>query len=148
MSESLRKIKKVFPVIRARQMKVDHELAALNKIKAEKQLIVASMRSAQQKYMKGVTDLNNLRNASSRGPQEGLESGLDFVKDEWYRLFTAVQEVERKEKEQLAALLEAEKELKATEKLKERYETEAAREKSRTEQKAIDENALRKFSGA
>lgn len=146
MSESLRKIKKVHPVIRARQLRVDQETAMLNQIKAEKQAVVASMRSAQQKYMKGVNDLNNLRNAAQRGAQEGLEAGLDFVKDEWYRLFTAVQEVERREKSQIEVLLNAEKDLKATEKLRERYETQHSRDIAKAEQKLIDENALRKFS--
>ena len=146
MSDSLRKIKKVHPVIHARQAKVDRETAVLNAIKAEKQVIVASMRAAQQKYMSGVGQLNTLRNATHRGAQEGLESGLDFVKDEWYRLFSAVQEAERKEKEQISVLLEAERDLKATEKLKERYETEHARDQAKADQKRMDEGALRKYA--
>jgi flagellar export protein FliJ len=145
MSESLRKIKKVFPVIRARQLKVDAETALLQKIREEKTKIVSDMRNAQQKYMKGVSQLNQLRNAATRNAQDGLETGLDFVKDEWYRLFTAVQEVERREKMQISQLLEAEKDLKATEKLKERYENDYAKEVGKAEQKRLDEAALRKF---
>ncbi len=147
MQDSFRKIKKVQPVIRARQAKVDHENALLLKLRNEKQQIVASMRNAQQKYMKGVTDLNALRNAALRGGQDSLEAALDFVKDEWYRLFTAVQEAERKEKDQIRVLLEAETSLKATEKLRERYEVEYAREVAKGEQKQLDEGALRKFAG-
>ena len=66
MSESLRKIKKVFPVIRARQLKVDAETALLQKIREEKTKIVSDMRNAQQKHMKGVNQLNQLRNGAQQ----------------------------------------------------------------------------------
>lgn len=145
MQETFRKIRRVVPVIRARQAKVDQETAILTKIRDEKQQIVASMRTAQQKYMKGVTDLNSIRNSSMRERQEAMEKALDFVKNEWYRLFEAVQEAERKEKEQIAQVLNAEKELKATEKLKERYEVEHSKALGKQEQKRLDESALRKY---
>src|SRR4051812_15706265 len=137
MQESFRKIRRVKPVIRARQARVDQESARLAAIRAEKQKIVAAMRDAQQKYMKGVSDLNGVRNSPLRSMQESLEAALDFVKDEWYRLFSEVQEAERREKDQISTVLLVERELKATEKLREKYEEEYAKDVAKAEQKRL-----------
>ncbi len=145
MQQVFRKIKRVQPVIKARKERVDEESSRLNVIRNEKAQVVSTMREMQQKYMQGVADLNKIRQSRIREAQTSLEQALDYVKDEWYRLFLKVQEVERRERSQLDVLLGAERELRVTEKLKEKYEVEYRLALAKTEQKQMDEHAIRKF---
>lgn len=145
MQQVFRKIKRVQPVIKARKERVDEEFSRLNVIRVEKAQVVGTMREMQQKYMQGVADLNKIRQSKIREAQTSLEQALDYVKDEWYRLFQKVQEVERRERSQLDVLLGAERELRVTEKLKEKYEVEYRAALSKAEQKQMDEHAIRKF---
>lgn len=145
MQQQFRKLRRVHPVILARQSKVDQETAALMTIQNEKRGVVTSMRTAQQKYMHGIAELNKIRATRMRDKLDPMEEALDFVKEEWYRLFLRVQEIERQEKAQIAQVLVAERELKATQKLREKYEIDFKKSLAKNDQKLMDEIGLRKF---
>ncbi len=142
----LKKIKRVGPLIKMKKEKVDSEAAILHQIRLEKQKIVHEMRENQKKYMRGVEDLNKTRSSKNRENLETFELGLDFVKEEWYRLYKQVQVVEGKEQRQVLSLLEAEKDLKAVERLREKYEVEYKKELAKVEQKQLDEISIRQFN--
>ena len=143
----MRKIKRVQPIIKIKQTRVDTEAAMLASINREKVEAVQAMRESQRQYMTGVDELNRIRTSSSRDNIETIENGLDHVKAKWYRLYKNVQELENKERAQIARLNVAERELKAIERLRERYELDFRKELSRSEQKMLDEIALRQFQG-
>lgn len=145
MRDTQRKIKRVQPVINIKQTKVDEEAAVLNVIRNEKQVLVKKMKENQTTYMTGVERLNNLRNSSDRENLVTLEQSIDFVKSQWYQLFKQVQEIEQKEKAQISRLIVAETELRSAEKLKEKYEHEFRASVAKSEQKQMDEFALRKY---
>lgn len=145
MSESLRKIKRVQPLIKMRRFKVEEEATTLARIRAEKQKTLQEMLENQRRYMRGVEDMNRLRATAMRENLETLESTLDFVKSQWYRLYKCVQEIEVKEKTQVAQLLTAERDLRAIQKLEENYQVEFHKEMNRIEQRATDESSIRKF---
>jgi flagellar export protein FliJ len=146
MQQTMRKMKRVEPLIRLKQGKVDEEAVTLGGIRTEKVAVVKSMRENQKRYMDGVEQLNQLRASRQRQNLETLESALDHVKAQWYRLYKQVQDVEAREKSQIGRVLAAERDLRAVEKLKERYELEMRAELARMEQKQLDEHALRRVS--
>lgn len=139
------KIKRVQPLIRIKKTKVEEEAAALQVIRQEKVKIVASMKENQRRYLEGIEQLNRIRGSRDRDNIETLESAVDHVKGEWYRLYQDVQAIEHKEKLQFSQLLMAERELRSVEKLEERYRNERQREIARSEQKHLDDIAIRQF---
>ena len=140
-----RKIKRVQPIIRMKQQKVDEEAQVLEAIRLKKREVVQSMKDSQRQYMEGINQLNQVRKSPTRPNLETLESAVDHVKRRWQKLFVDVQEIERQEKQQIAQLLTAERELKSVEKLKERYEETERQEAQKSEQRTLDEVALRRF---
>lgn len=147
MKQTFRKIKRVQPIIKLKKTRMDEEAAILNAIRTEKVEIVKAMKDSQKRYMDGVEELNRVRNSKARPNIETLEQALDYVKGQWYKLYKDVQEVEKREKNQLQQLIMAEQELKSVEKLKEKYETDFAAQNKRADQKIMDEAALRKYAG-
>ena len=142
----VRKIKRVQPIIKMKQARVEEEASILERIRREKVDVVQAMKDYQKRYMQGVETLNQTRGSRDRANLPALETGLDRVKDQWTKLYRDVQELERKERAQIAQLLGAERELKAVERLRDRYETEHRKELGKSEQKQIDEMALRRFN--
>ncbi len=146
MSEARRKMLRIGPVIKVRKAKVDQEIMVLNQIRADKQAAISDMRESQRQYMEGVERLNRERGSTAREMLAPLEGTLDYVKNRWYSLYKRVQEIEQREKAQIFQLDLAERDLRAVEKLSETYEQEFRNEIRRSDQKAMDEAALRKFS--
>jgi flagellar export protein FliJ len=145
MQQLFRKIKRVEPIIRMKRQKVDEEAAVLAAIRQEKMQIVASMKDSQRRYMDGYQELNKLRSSADRKNLATLESALDSVKGQWEKLRLEVERVELKERAQITHLLTAERDLRAVEKLKERYAGQINESTRRQEQKAMDEHALRRY---
>lgn len=145
MQQLFRKIKRVEPIIRMKRQRVDEEAAVLAAIRHEKMQIVASMKDSQRRYMDGYQELNKLRSSADRRNLATLESALDSVKSQWEKLRLEVERVELKERAQITHLLTAERDLRAVEKLKERYAGQINESTRRQEQKAMDEHALRRY---
>jgi len=145
MSEAQRKIKRVKPIIDLRRHKVQEEAVFLAAIRSEKQKTMREMLESQKKYMQGVEEMNRLRASKLRDNLQTLETTLDFVKAQWYRLYKQVQEIERKEQTQIIQLNGAQRDLKAIEMLEETYIAEFRKEQDRIEQRTMDEIALRKY---
>ncbi len=144
--QSQRKIKRVQPIIKMKKGKVDQEASVLMTIRNEKIAIVKQMKENQKRYMEGVEELNRIRVSKARENLDTIESALDYVKQQWYKLYKDVQTVEGKERQQIMHLLTAERELKSVEKLEEKYEIEMKKELGRMDQKIMDETALRRYS--
>jgi len=146
MSKPLRKIKRVQPVIKVKIAKVEAEAAILNLIRSEKIAVVAEMRENQKKYIEGIDKLNTQRTSLTRDLLAPLEDGLDYIKAKWFKLHRQVQDLEHKESVQLANLLSAQRDLKAVEKLQDNYKDQFAAELRKSEQKTLDEVAIRRFN--
>ena len=147
MQHNFRKMKRVQPLIKLRKSRVDEETAVLIQIREEKQKAVKDLRESQQKYMRGVEELNRVRASQDRTNLTTLEEALDAVKIHWYRLFKKVQEVETKEKVQVSQLIVAERDLKSVENLEEKYSEKFKKDLLKTEQKALDEFSVRRHAG-
>ncbi len=143
--KSMKKIKRVQPIIKLKQTRVDNEASILAEINKAKVAAVAAMRDSQRQYMIGVDELNRIRTSAKRDNIVTIEQGLDHVKSLWYAHYRKVQELENKERAQIARLNEAERELKAIERLQERYTIDFKKETGKAEQKMLDEIALRQF---
>ena len=126
--------------------RVQEESGKLAEIQKKKVEIVASMKERQKKYMDGVEQLNQQREATIRGNLEMMEQGLDSVKSQWYKLFQEVQKVEQEEKQQYERLFAAEKELRAVSTLEEQYTAEFRKAVAKKEQDQIDEYGIRKHT--
>lgn len=146
MKQTFRKIKRVQPIIKLKKSRMDEEAAILTAIRNEKVEIVKAMKDSQRRYMDGVEELNRIRTSKARSNLDTLEQALDYVKGQWYALYKSVQEVEQREKNQIQQLITAERELKSVEKLQEKYETQFASEQKKSDQKLMDEAALRRFA--
>ncbi len=146
MKSILDKIKKVRPLVRARKSMMDEQVAILGNIRTEKIAIVSQMKENQTRYMQGVDNLNKTRNSDLRENIEVLERGLDLVKSRWYKLHLEAQNIENKERAQIAQVLKFQRELKKMEKLREQYEVKYHKEIAEAEQKAQDERSIYKFT--
>lgn len=146
MPQTFRKIKRVQPLINLKKQRMDEEAVILTQIRAEKAEIVKSMKESQRRYMDGIEELNKIRVSTTRTNLHTIEESLDYVKSQWYSLYKKVQDAESREKSQLNHLIAAERDLKSVEKLREKYELEAAQDVKKQDQKNMDEAALRKFS--
>jgi flagellar export protein FliJ len=148
MQQTMRKIKRVQPLVKMKKTKVDEESAVLQAIRQEKVTVVSQMKENQRRYMEGVERMNQLRTSRTRDNLTTMEQAVDHVKAEWYRLYKRVQDIETKEKLQIGQLLTAERDLKAVEKLQEKYQLEYRKEASQSEQKQLDEIAIRNFTSS
>ena len=146
MKSILDKIKKVHPLVRAKKSMMDEQIVILNGIKEEKIKIVTEMKENQRQYMTGVDKINDIRNSNLRENIEVLERGLDMVKSKWYKLHLDAQNIENKERAQIAQVLGAQRELKKMEKLREQYEVKYHHEIAAAEQKEQDDRSIFKFT--
>lgn len=144
MQQHLRKMKRVRPLINLRASKVTEETSVLSQIRKEKESAVKALRESQRKYIDGVEELNRLRSSAQRENLQTMEDALDAVKTHWYALFKKVQEVENREKAQVAQLLAAESDLKAIESLRDSYAKNLQAEVRKEEQKALDQASIRR----
>lgn len=142
MRNLLMKVKRVDPIIDIKRKKLDQEVAALAAIRLEKQQIVASMKDSQRRYMEGFQNLNRIRSSSDRFNIATLESALDTVKAQWQKLRLEVERIEIREKAQISHLLTAERDLRAVETLKDRYQAEFNHAMRKQDQKLLDEHAI------
>ena len=141
-----KKANRLDPVIEDRQAKFDRESESLNVVRQKRIETAAAMRAKQTEYLAGVTRLNEERGTSNRLMLEALEGGRDSVKSQWMRLYQAVVELERAEKEQIDVMSQAHRDLEAIKTLQNKYNVEAGKEIKRREQKEMDDHSIRKFA--
>lgn len=143
--EFLLKMRRIDPLINAKKSELEREGLILSEIRKEKELAAVQTRENQRLYMEGVDKLNQLRNSQSRSLQLSLEGSLDYVKGKWQESYRKTKELERQEQAQLFHLAQIQKGLKSFENLKEKYRLAFEEELRKTEQKNLDEFALRKY---
>lgn len=145
MSDSHRRMKRIEPLVRVKEAQVNQEAVMLAHIRQEKADVVAALKESQRVYMDGVERLNRERVSVARDMLLTLEMSLDHVKQRWHDQFRQVQELERREEAQLAQLVLAQQSLKSFERLQDKYRKDFQTEMSKSEQKNLDEVALRRF---
>ncbi len=145
MDNTKRRIKRMGPLIRVRQLQLDYEASQLARIKQIKTEAERQLQEFQTKYMAGVNMLNEVRNSADRQYLSILESGLDMLKTKWYKTLKNLREIEQVEYAQLEQVKLARKNMKTMETLKGRYVEQAAIEDLKRDQKIMDDNAVRRF---
>lgn len=146
MTEFIKKVKKLNPVLRVKQAVYEQETLALNSLRMEKNKALTAMDEEQKRYLEGVENLNKIRESPIRHNLDVLESSLDYVKLKWYKAYKLVQDLEQREKEQINIVLKVKGELKAIENLQDKYRAEFQQDQNRKEQGIMDEFGLRKFT--
>ena len=143
-SNSQQKASKLKPVIRAREIQVDQEMARLAELRGKKTELVVLLRKYQQDYVNGVDQLNTERSSMDRSKLNALESAVDYSKVIWYQTLRKVQEFETREREQLKQVLNAEMNLKSVERLLIKHVEAIKMLDRRSEQGDMDEIAARR----
>lgn len=147
MQQSYRKLKRVAPLIKAKEARLDQEAAILAAIRREKMDAATRLRESQRIYMEGVERLNRERKSTEREMLLPLEQSLDHVRERWHSDFRKVQEIEKREELQVAQLVLAQQNLKSFERLRDKYKRNFQEDLAKDERKQLDEIALRRFSG-
>ncbi len=146
MSETKQKQKRMVPLIRVRQVQLDQESMVLAQIRQVKKQKMAELLENQRLYLEGVERLNKERMGTNHGHMLTLESSVDFVRNRWHVTLLQLREIEARENAQLANVMVAQRNLRALEKLKDRYGVMVNDEERLIEQKILDETAARLFS--
>lgn len=146
MQEAKRKLKKVKPLVKMRQMEMEKASLKLIEIREEKKIVVQKMRESQQSYMIGVEKLNQMRTGSDFSILSTMESGLDYLRSVWIDLFKEIKIIESKENAQLHQLTIAQNDLLAAEKLEEKYYLNFQKVRANKQQLMDDEMSVQRYS--
>ena len=145
MSDALKKLKRLEPLARVRQVQLDQESLILAAIRMEKNIVEVELKRHQEEYLRGVGMLNEARNSLDRNCLEPLEKGLDKVKNKWHITLRKLQVVIQKEKAQVAQTLLAQKNMKTMEILQENYFAKDLEIKKMTDTKLMDDLGNKRF---
>ncbi|MFW7380122.1 MAG: flagellar FliJ family protein [Oligoflexus sp.] len=146
MIELKNKIKKMKPIIHAKQNQLDQQTLLLNQIRDHKLAALEKLEKYQREYIQGVESLNKARQSPERKGVDVLENSVDYAKSQWYQSLKEVRRTEEKERSQLGQVIKAQQSLKSIEQLKERYEFSLNQAMKKAEQKQLDEVALQNFN--
>ena len=115
------KLKRLKPIIRAKQAILDKETLVLAKLIREKEQNIKDLKASQESYLKGVNQLVVTRNDPSRVGLDAMERCVDYSKTIWTELFKENQKIEKQISSQRMVINVAKRKLKEIEKLEERY---------------------------
>ena len=139
------KLNRVDSLMRVRKTQLEIEAGMLarihNEIAAQQQVLVKH----QNEYIRGVNDLNALRQKTDLSQLPVMESGLDLVKLKWYRVLKTLRDLQSMADAQRAQVMVARRNLKTVETLEERYLNQSRQYQDRIEQKHMDEVGLRSY---
>ena len=142
MSSIAKKIERLGPLIKIRQMQLDQQLFVLHKIKLRKEAAHQELVRAQSMYITGIERLNQERQSPERLMLEALENSIDLAKSLWHKRLIDLRHVELEVKAQERHVAEAHKNMKMLEKLDGRYDADLNEHLKRVEQKQLDEFAI------
>ena len=146
MTEAKAKLKKVAPLMRAREAQLNMQAQKLQEIRNSKMQAIEDLRQSQKDYVAAVDTVNSQRQSSDRSMLLTLESSIDLLKSRFYQALKRVRECENQERMQLAAVVAAETNKKSAEELETRYSNLLVQETNRKEQAALDEFSLRRHA--
>lgn len=137
-----KKIEKLGPLIKIRQLQLDQQLSLLQKIKLRKEAAQQELVRAQSMYITGIDRLNQERQSPERLMLEALENSIDLAKSLWHKRLMELRHVEIEVKAQERHVAEAHKNMKMLEKLDDRYTGNLNEHLKIIEQKQLDEFAV------
>ena len=138
MKDLTEKIKKLDPIVKTKELKFQEESSKLESIRDKRHSVFAKLRETEKKYIEGV-ELVNSQKIEDIGTTEAFSKSLDYVKSNWHKTVTELKNVENEEKNQIRIVLEAQKELRSTEILQEKFRSDLEVLIRKKEQKTIDE---------
>ena len=145
MSQAKDKLRRVKPLLRAREAQLNSEAQKLQSLRTMKQQALDDLKRSQSDYIHTVEKINSQRQSNERSMLLTLENSVDTVKARFYLSLKRVRELEHKERQQMGAVVEAERNLQSAEKLQGRYQEVVKRDENIFEQKQMDEIAIRRF---
>ena len=146
MANLKHKLKKMLPILKVKQFKVDEESRTLSEIKAQKEAAMTELQRYQKLYIEGIDQLNIERQSADRARLPVLENSIDYAKAKWYESLGILKDFEAKEHAQLNILVKAQQDLHIFEKLEEKYKNELIIIENQKEQKALDEHSIKAFN--
>jgi len=142
LEQAKRKLKRIGPVLKAKNAEMEKEAAELYSIRTEKKRREKDLSNITDSYMNGVNQLNQVRKSGSFSQLNFLEQTVDFLKRKWDMSFNSVKEFEILERNQLTLVTLAQQNLKAVEKLEEKYRINLSKLRSKEEQKMQDDQSI------
>ena len=142
MADAQEKKQKIQPLMRVRQMQLDHELLILNQIKQKREQASGELQHFQVAYIQGIDRLNKERQSPERKMLEALEQSVDYAKLQWYHKLKNLRMIEHAERLQNKVVSDSHQRLRMLEKLDERYAEQNAKHAKTVEQKQLDEFAI------
>ena len=139
----MEKIRKLDPIVKSKELKFMEETSKLEEIREQRHGVFNKLRQTEKKYIDGV-ELLNEKKSSNILEATSFAQSLDYVKSNWHKTVTELKNIEQQEKSQINMVLEAQKELKSTEILQEKYRKDLEAFLKKSEQKNLDSIALRK----
>lgn len=133
------------PILHVRKAQLDQEAAVLEEIRRTKLQALTELKKYQDMYMRGVEDLNRLRQDGDIDRLPTMESSLDYVKSQWYQSLKKVKGIEDQERAQVENVVVARKNLTSAEALNERLALDLLTLYKQSEQKENDEIAVQQF---
>ncbi len=146
MANLKHKLKKMLPILKVKQFKVDEESRTLSEIKVQKEAAMTELQRYQKLYIEGIDQLNVERQSADRARLPVLENSIDYAKAKWYESLGILKDFEAKEQAQLNILVKAQQDLHIFEKLEEKYKNELIIIENQKEQKALDEHSIKAFN--
>ncbi len=146
MANLKHKLKKMLPILKVKQFKVDEESRTLSEIKVQKEAAMTELQRYQKLYIEGIDQLNVERQSADRARLPVLENSIDYAKAKWYESLGILKDFEAKENAQLNILVKAQQDLHIFEKLEEKYKNELIIIENQKEQKALDEHSIKAFN--
>ena len=141
MSDLMKKSKRVETIIKTTKAKLATEQITLTEIRSQKLDAVAKLKENQNKYLKGVDQLNEMRKNGDLRSLLALERGLDSTKNRLFEDINRVNNREEEEKNQIQVVVNIQSRLKSFEKLQEQYILMKRKDDDLREQKRQDEIA-------
>lgn len=145
MNDPRTKMEKLKSLIKIREDQFNQEMNLLAQMVRQKQELTNALKENQEKYIKGIDMLNRLRGSEDRANLAIYETTIDYLKEEWYRSYAQIKDITEREKIQRAKLAEAQKQLKGTNQLHDKFALEYRKLLGKREQKQLDEIAGMRF---
>lgn len=133
------------PILHVRKAQLDQETTVLEDIRRTKLAALDELKKYQDMYMRGVEDLNRMRQNGEIDRLPTFESSVDHAKNKWYQSLKKVKGIEDQERAQVENVVVARKNLTSAEALNERLALDLLFLYKQHDQKENDEIAVQQF---
>ena len=138
MKKLVEKISKMKPIIKSKELKFEQESLKLESIRSQRKEVFTNLKKSEKSYISGV-ELINAKKSEDIASTEVFSQSLDYAKAIWHKNLKELQKVEDRERKQIEAVIDAQKDLKSAEMLQDKFEEDLRILQAKHEQKSLDD---------